>query len=165
MLEPLVGEAPSAMTARELLGLVDYRLGRWRDAVRQLEAYRAGTGAVDRHAVLADCYRALRRHEKVAEVWDELRRASPAAEIVAEGRIVAAGSLADQGDIQGAIRLLERAGSPRQRPKEHHLRTWYALADLYERAGDIPRARELFARLARHDPGSFDTVERLVALR
>jgi len=43
---------------------------------------------------------------------------------------------------------------------------WYALADLYERAGDLPRARELFARVASFSPVQlFDTEERLTALR
>jgi hypothetical protein len=40
----------------------------------------------------------------------------------------------------------------------------YALADLYERAGDIPRARELFKRIARHDPRFFDAAERVKSL-
>ena len=76
-----------------------------------------------------------------------------------------AGVLADQGDVAGAIALLERSRASTKKPREHHLRQWYALADLYERAGDIPRARELFRRVASHDPEAFDTVERLRALR
>jgi hypothetical protein len=52
-----------------------------------------------------------------------------------------------------------------KKPKDHHLRQWYALADLYERAGDIPRARDLFNRVASIDPDAFDIRERLQALR
>ena len=40
-----------------------------------------------------------------------------------------------------------------------------ALADLFDRAGDIPRARDLFNRVASIDPDAFDTRERLRALR
>ena len=60
-----------------------------------------------------------------------------------EGRLVEAGCLADQGDLRGAIRLLEAAARRGVRKADlAHLRQWYALADLYERAGGIPaRAR------------------------
>ena len=41
----------------------------------------------------------------------------------------------------------------------------YALADLYERAGDIARARELFERIRAQDPHFADVADRLRALR
>jgi hypothetical protein len=40
----------------------------------------------------------------------------------------------------------------------------YALADLYERAGDLPRARELFERVASSEPDFVDVQSRLDAL-
>jgi tetratricopeptide (TPR) repeat protein len=165
ILRPLADLAPASPAVRELYGLTLYRLGRWRQAAKELEAYQALSGAYDQHPVLADCMRALRRYRKVGALWDELRQASPGAEAVAEGRIVMAGSLADQGDVTGAIALLERSRTLTKKPRDYHLRQWYALADLYERAGDIPQARDLFRRLANHDPEAFDTVERLRALR
>ena len=79
-------------------------------------------------------------------------------------RIVAAGARADRGDVDGAMRLLEAGATKVRRPRPHHLRVWYALADLYERAGDLPRARELFGRVVRHDPQLADAAERLAAL-
>ena len=164
VLRRLSEEAPAAASVRELYGLTLYRQGRWAEAAKELEAYRSLTGAVDQHPVLADCYRALGRHAKVAPLWEELREASPSGELVAEGRIVAAGSLADRGDVQGAIRLLEKAQLDVKRPKEHHLRLWYALADLYERAGDVPRARELFRRVAARERDFADVSERLSSL-
>jgi tetratricopeptide (TPR) repeat protein len=164
ILRPLAGAAPASPAVRELYGLTLYRLGRWRLAVKELEAYQALTAAFDQHPVLADCMRALRRYRDVAALWDELRQASPSAEAVAEGRIVMAGALADQGDLAGAIRVLERSKGIVKKPNGHHLRQWYALGDLYERAGDIPRARELFRRVATHDPEAFDTAERLRSL-
>ena len=51
-----------------------------------------------------------------------------------------------------------------RRPQEHHLRLWYALAATYERAGDVARARALFARLVDADPEFADAVGRLDAL-
>jgi hypothetical protein len=164
LLKPLADQAPAAPSVRELHGLTLYELGKWKNAARELEAFRTLTGSVDQHPVLADCYRALRRYKVVEELWEELRAASPSAELVAEGRIVAAGALADQGDLRGAIALLERSKLDVKKPKLHHLRLLYALADLYERAGDVPRARELFGRIVRHDPAFFDAVERLKSL-
>ncbi|HLY81953.1 MAG TPA: tetratricopeptide repeat protein, partial [Acidimicrobiales bacterium] len=58
----------------------------------------------------------------------------------------------------------ERSKGIVKKPNDHHLRQWYALGDLYERAGDIPRARELFRRVATHDPEAFDAAERLRSL-
>ena len=48
--------------------------------------------------------------------------------------------------------------------QDFHLRLWYALADLEERAGNLPRARTLFERISRNDPGFADVMERLVGL-
>lgn len=167
MLRPLAEEAPNVPSIRELTGLSLYHLGRWKQAIAHLEAFARLTGSVEQHPVLADSYRALGNHTKVESLWEELRQASPGAELVAEGRIVAAGSLADRGELHRAIRLLERgpvAPPPRRPPKLHQLRLWYALADLYERVGDTPKARELFGRVADVDPELADAAERLQAL-
>lgn len=165
ILRPLAKEAPAVAAVRELAGLGLYRAGRWAEAARHLEAFRALTGSVEQHPVLADCYRALSRFAKVDQLWEELRATSPEPALLTEGRIVAAGSLADRGDIRGAIRLLERGPlSPKRAPAAHHLRLWYALADLSERAGDAPRARELFGRVVAVEPGLADAAERLQAL-
>jgi tetratricopeptide (TPR) repeat protein len=165
MLRPLAEEVPDAAAVQELYGLVLYRSGQWALAARHLEIYRTLTGSTDQHPVLADCYRALRRYDTAEELWDELREASPGGDLVAEGRIVAAGCRADQGDLPGAIALLERSGKRVHRPQERHLRQWYTLADLYERAGDLPRARDLFGRVNAADPDAFDVRQRIRALR
>jgi tetratricopeptide (TPR) repeat protein len=166
ILRPLVEQARRAASVRELYGLSLYRLGRWAQAARQLEAFRSLTGSTEQNPVLADCYRALGRYAEVEELWDELRAASPRGELVAEGRIVAAGALADQDRLDEAIDLLAPAVSrPTRKPRPHHLRMAYALADLYERAGDLPRARELFGRIAASDADFVDVDARLRALR
>src|SRR5439155_5674294 len=109
ILRALADEVPTSAAVRELYGLVLYRTGQWAQAARQLETYRQLSGSFDQHPVLADSYRALRRYGDAEAIWDDLREASPSADLVAEGRIVAAGSRADQGDLAGAIALLERA--------------------------------------------------------
>ena len=164
-LRPLAEQASGASSVRELYGLTLYRLGRWTQAARELEAFRTQTGSTEQHPVLADSYRALGRYADVEELWEELRAASPSAELVAEGRIVAAGALADQGRLEDAIELLAAGAKPTKKARLHHLRMAYALADLYERAGDLPRARELFGRVATTDPDFVDVQARLRALR
>jgi tetratricopeptide (TPR) repeat protein len=163
MLRKLSSLAPTSSPVKELLGLTLYRLGKWSLALRELEAHHQLSGSYDQFPVIADCYRALRRYEEADATWTELRQASPSPEVVAEGRLVAAGSLADQGDLRGAVKLLE-ASLRRSKPKGYHVRQWYALADLYERAGELPRARDLFIQIAAADPDAYDVKQRLIAL-
>ncbi|HEX3542294.1 MAG TPA: tetratricopeptide repeat protein [Acidimicrobiales bacterium] len=164
ILRPLARALPEAAAVREILGLTLYRMGRWPAALKELEEYRALSESSDQLPVMMDCQRALHNHRAVDALWEELREASPSPEVVVEGRIVMAGSLADRGDLPGAIKLLSRDVGVKK-PRPHHLREWYALADLHERAGDVPRARDLFGRIEAFDPTAFDTRDRLRALR
>ena len=50
----------------------------------------------------------MKRYDHVEQLWRELREGSPAPDLMAEGRIVAAGALADQGDLKGALKPMER---------------------------------------------------------
>ena len=165
LLTPLVKEVPELAEGRELLGLSLYRLGRWKDAIEELEMFRELTSSTEQHPVLADCHRALEQWADVDELWAELGDASPDPELVTEGRIVVAGAKADQDDLGGAIRILEQGWKLPKRPRPDHLRRAYALADLYERAGKFPRARELFRWVAEHDPKLADVRSRVRALK
>ena len=156
---------PDSPTTRELCGLIQYRLSNYRAAAKELEAFVDLTDAVEQHPVLMDCYRAQRRWRKIDELWADLAATSPSAELVTEGRIVAAGARADQGHLDEAIAMLTRKAKTVKRPREYHLRLWYALADLEERAGNLARARELFARIRKHDPDFADVAARAAALR
>lgn len=165
ILADIVKEVPDLTEARELLGVTLYRLGRWREAAKELNAFVDLTGgSTEQHPVLADCYRALGRPKEVQRLWLELKDSSPSGELVTEGRIVAAGSLADEGDLPGALLLLGKGFSLPKQPKDHQLRRAYALADLYERAGDLPQARELFGRIVRVEPDYLDAAERAASL-
>lgn len=110
LLAPIAAQVPDVAEVRELYGLVLYRLGHWRKAIRELEAFRGLTGdSIEQHPVLCDCYRALGRLAKVDELWEEFQQATPAPspDRAAEVRIVYAGALADQGKFAEAIALLE----------------------------------------------------------
>lgn len=162
----VAAETPTVAAVRELAGLAAYRAQRWRQAVRHLQAYFELTEDTTQVPALMDAHRALGKPRRVAELWTGLRHLSPTADVLAEARIVAAASLADRGDLRGAVELLVGAGAARtlRNPSDRHLRQWYALADLYERAGDVPRARELFERVARTDPEAYDVADRLASL-
>jgi tetratricopeptide (TPR) repeat protein len=166
MLESVNRLAPDVPEVLELMGLCAYRTHQWSKAIKELNRFAQLTGSVDQHPVIADCYRAMRKWSEVERVWDELGAASPSPMIVEEGRIVLAGAKADQGRIHDAIRILERAQSkPPKRPKVHHLRRWYALADLYERAGMIGQARRLFGEISAADPTFGDAAKRVNSLK
>ena len=83
---------------------------------------------------------------------------------IVPARVVVAGSLADRGDLKGAIALMSDAAKPPKRVRDHHLRQWYVLADLYDRAGDTVAASRWFREIARNDPAFADVRDRLRAL-
>lgn len=165
-IKPIVDQVPESAAARELYGLTLYRLGRWRQASKELRLVHDLTGSLDQHPVIADCERAMGRLDRVSELWDEMRREGVDKEVLVEGRLVMAGALADAGELDQAIALLEPAGKVHRKQADVSLlREWYALANLYEVAGDLPRARELFHRVALQAPDLLDAPERLRAIR
>jgi tetratricopeptide (TPR) repeat protein len=166
ILKTVVDAVPSAPSARELLGLSQYHQSYWKAALPNLEAFATLTGSVDQHPVRMDCHRALGRPKRVETLFNELRQGSPDPEVLSEGRLVLAGTRADNGDLAGAITLLVEAGAGRlvRNPAERHLRQWYVLGDLMERSGDLAKARELFLRVHAVDPDAYDVAERLESL-
>jgi tetratricopeptide (TPR) repeat protein len=77
-----------------------------------------------------------------------------------------ASTWADQRKYVEAIELLTRAGGTKKlaNPNFRHVRLWYALADVFDRAGDATAARELFARVVAAEPDAYDARERLAEL-
>lgn len=164
MVQPVLRDLPNVAMAHEVAGLALYSTGQWRKAAAELEIARQLEQTVRHHPVLADCYRAMRRYGTVAELWTELKAASPAPEVMAEGRIVAAGALADQGDLRGALEIMAKATAVPKKVREHHLRQWYVLGDLNDRSGNVIDARRFFSLVASNDPEFADVRQRLAAL-
>ena len=160
----LAREMSGVAAVHELIGLSNYRLGEWRKAAAALERAQTLHPDPDTMPILMDSLRALGRHGDVAEVWKELRQASPAHETMAEGRIIMAGSFADQGDFAAAIKELQPARSKPKRVRDHHLRQWYVLADLLDRAGDTVGAYRFFESIAKVDADYVDVRQRLRTL-
>ena len=157
-------EAPSVAAAHELVGLSSYRLGKYKQAVAALQS------AQDLHSnpallpVIADCHRAQGRWTAVDAVWSEIKEASPSHDIMAEGRMVAAGALADQDDLRGALAVMEPATKRPKAVRDFHLRQWYVLADLYDRLGDPISARRWFTAILEFDDDFADVRDRLRGL-
>ena len=164
MVQSVLKNLPNVGAGHEVAGIALYRLGEWRKAAAELEQARRLHPSPEQLPVLADCYRALRRYHEVDELWHEIRNTSPAPSVMAEGRIVAAGALADQGDIAGAIKLLIRVADAPKRVRDYHLKQWYVIADLYDRSGDVVKARNFFKRVAAIDPRYADVSDRLAML-
>ncbi len=164
MVQPVLRDLPTMAFGHEIAGLALYRTGQWRKAAAELEVARQLDRTLNHHAVLADCYRALKRYDLVDQLWLEVREGSPGPELMAESRIVAAGAMADRGDLKGALKLMERAGDVPKKVREHHLRQWYVLGDLHDRSGDIIKARRLFGMIAEIDPQFADVSDRLRGL-
>ena len=165
VLVPLARECSDVAAIRELLGLCYYREANWKKAVEHLEASLAiNPKWIFNHAVLADCHRALGNYDRIEQLWEEISEASPHPELLAEARIVYAMSIADQGDPAKALTIMVKILTQPKRINEYHLRQWYVVADLYDRLGNIIKAREVFDKISDIDPSFADVAERLSVL-
>jgi tetratricopeptide (TPR) repeat protein len=161
---PLARSYPDVAAVHEMIGLAEYRLGHWKKAIAALERSHELDDSVETLPVLADCYRAVGEPKRVEALWEKVKRASPRHEVMAEARIVMAGSLADRGQLGEAIELLAGSSKRPRRVRDHHLRQWYALGDLFDRSGDVVSARRWFTAVAAQDPDFVDVVQRLRSL-
>lgn len=157
---------PGVAPVRELTGLAAYRADRWSMAKIHLRSHFTITGDPEHLPLVMDCDRANKRYRAVEKSFAELEESEPTVEVVVEGRIVMASTWADQRMYKEAIELLTKAGATKQlrNPAYRHVRLWYALADIFDRAGDTASARELFARVVIAEPDAYDASSRLAEL-
>jgi tetratricopeptide (TPR) repeat protein len=146
------------------MGLALYQDGQFREALRELQAYRRITGRLDQNHLIADCYRALGAPEKAIEPATQALQARIPDEPRAEAAVVGASALADLGRFAEALALLRSFRAREGAARPFDLRVWYAMGDVLERAGRPREAAEEFRRIVRHDPGAFDAAERLAQL-
>ena len=156
--------APRSGAVREILALGYYGAERWRDALREAQAYRRITGRKDQNHIIADSYRALGSPDKAVPVAEEALRAPIPEESRAEAAIVAASALADMGRFDQALAMLKRFPSRPEVGRSHDLRLWYVTGDVLARAGRRDEAAREFRRIVRYDRTAFDAVERLADL-
>jgi tetratricopeptide (TPR) repeat protein len=142
-----------------------YGLGRWEEALQELKAYKRMSRRVDQNHLIGDCLRALGRPaEVIALAEEELRVAGVPHEAKAEAVIVAASALADLDRHTEALAFLRRARTREDVAEPYTLRLWYVTGDVLSRLGRRDEAAEQFRKVLRHDPGAFDTAERLAQL-
>lgn len=158
--------APRSAAVREVLGLAWYGLGRWRDALTELKAYKRISGRPDQNHLIADSLRGLGRPAEAVSLAEEALRAKGVSnEAKAEAVIVAASALADQGKFAEALAFLGRAKTREDVAEDYTLRLWYVKGDILERSGRPAEAAIEFQRIMRHDAGAFDVAERLATIR
>jgi pentatricopeptide repeat protein len=156
--------ASRSAVVRESLGIALYLDGRFKDAARELAAYRRMSGRQDQNHLLADCARATGRPEKAEELVGEMIDAGVPADRVAEGLLVVAGARADRGDPDAALAALHRVDLEPKVVEPYHLRLWHLAADLEEQRGDRAAAAGYLQAIATVDPEFLDVSERLAAV-
>ena len=156
--------APRSGAVREVLALGYYGAERWRDALREAQAYRRMTGRADQNHLIADCHRALGNPEKAIPLAEEALRSRAPDEVKAEAVIVAASALADLGRFDQALAMLRRLRTREDVGRPHDLRVWYVLGDVLARSGRREDAARQFRRVMRYDRTAFDAAERLAEL-
>jgi tetratricopeptide (TPR) repeat protein len=168
-IEPLLEakkKAPRSVYVREVLGLAYHHLERWREAARELAAYRRLSEAHNRDPEFADCERALGRPEKAVEILSDITEHDLDEPVLTEGLIVAAGALNDLGRDTDAVKMLERGPlRPEGGIEPHHLRLWYALADALERVGRRSESRAWWDSIYAEDPEFFDVARRRLGVK
>lgn len=156
--------APRSGAVREVLGIALYGAERYRDAVRELQAYRRITGRLDQNHLIADGQRALGQSEKAVESVRAALATRLTDETRAEATVVGAAALADLGRFDEAVGLVRSYRANERVAGPHDLRVWYTAGDVLERAGRPAEAAAEFRRVVRHDASAFDAAERLAAL-
>ena len=155
--------ASRSAAVREALGIALYLDGSFRDAQRELSAYRRMSGRLDQNHLLADCARAVGQPDKAEALVAEMMRADVPADRIAEGLMVIAGARSDAGDHRAALAALHRVDLAPAEVQPYHLRLWYLAAELHEKLGEHAKAAQLFDSITTIDPDFLDAADRAAA--
>ena len=164
----LAGEAKAlasrSASVREMLGMALYHSERYRDAIRELQAYRRMSGLADQNHLMADAHRALGSPEKAIPLVQEALASKIDEASRAEAAVVGGAALADLGRYEEALAILRRFRTREEQARPYDLRVWYVTGDVLERAGRKREAAREFLRIIKHDPDAYDAAERASAL-
>ena len=156
--------ASRSAVIREALGIALYLDGSYREAGRELAAYRRMSGRQDQNHLLADCARANGNLDRAEALVDEMISAEVAPDRVVEGLLVIAGARADGDDLDAALAVLHRVDLEPRRVEPYHLRLWHLAADIAARQGDDRAAAGYLEAIATVDPDFMDVSDRLAGL-
>lgn len=131
---------------REATGEAAYAAGHYAEALAELRAAKRMNGATAYLPMMADCHRALGHPEQALKLAKSPSVANFSPEAKAEMTLVEAGARRDLGQVDAALRVLERAPlmSASRAPWVTRLR--YAYADALESAGRLTDALAWFHR-------------------
>jgi predicted Zn-dependent protease len=139
-------------TVREVLGLAAYRVGDWQTALAELRTYRRLAGETTHLPIEMDVLRALNRTGDVEAAWQELNRRGGSKATLAEGKVVYASFLIDEGKVAEARKLV-RPGRLTAEPHPGELRVWFVAARAAALEDDPNDARRLADAIVAADPG------------
>jgi tetratricopeptide (TPR) repeat protein len=165
LLESAKRHAPRSPSIRELAGLVHYHRGQWREAARELAAYRRLSGRSDHDPLYADALRALGRTDRALEVLASVDPDEVPEEVYVEALVVEAGILRDAGRPEDAASRLRGGPLHPREVRPHHLRLWYALAEALEEAGERKESRSWWDAIYAEDADFFDVARRRLGVK
>jgi tetratricopeptide (TPR) repeat protein len=163
----LAARARAARVAvvREAVGETAYTAGHYAEALAELKAARRMNAAVDYLPVMADCERALGRPERALALAASPPVAKLPQHLRVEMTIVEAGARLDLGEVDGALRTLERAPLRSISREDWVVRLRYAYASTLAAAGRSDEALEWFHRTVAIDGNEItDAPDRIAEL-
>lgn len=131
---------------REAVGEAAYAAGHYAEALAELRAAKRMNGSTAYLPIMADCHRALGRPDQAVKLARSPGVAGLRPEAKAEMTIVEAGARRDLGQLDAALRILERAPLTSATRAPWLVRLRYAYADILEAAGRHRDALEWFHR-------------------
>lgn len=137
---------------RELLALSCYRLGMWKEALREIRTFRRVTGDTTHMAVEMDCLRALERTDDVHATWEMFEELGGSRAAEAELRVVYGSFFLDQDDDRRAWEVTRPKRLASDAP-EWEVRQWYVAARAAARLGDKQTAKQIAKAVEEKDPG------------
>lgn len=147
---------------RETYGILAYRAGDYRTAVRELRTSLRITGRTDVLPLIADSERGMGRPERALDLAASEDAAALGVDAAIELMIVVAGAYSDTGDVETALRTLEVPALRHKVDGRWQVRLWVAYADLLDRAERSEEAKRWLTLAADADSeGLTDAAERL----
>jgi tetratricopeptide (TPR) repeat protein len=143
---------PRSALARQTACIAAYRVGRFKEALKEESAYRRISGNLDLLAIAADCERGLGRPTRALALVAEFEKQKMDADARTELYIVGGGARRDLGDMDAARVLLQKAVRAARTPMAV-ARAHYALGDLMADLGDVDQARTLLQSAVDVDEG------------
>lgn len=120
---------------REANGILAYRAGEYRTAVRELRTALRITGRIDTLPMIADAERGMGRPERALDIAASDDAGELGADATIELMIVVAGAYADTGDVETALGTLEIPALRHKVGGRWQVRLWVAYSDLLARTG------------------------------